>query len=206
MFAHSHTFPSLRLLTKRVDLLSPTQTKNVYLTLLTFLFAYAYDARTTQQDPTPESAWTICSLIPAFSALDPPPYSSSRLPTATVPISAASRNHGHPSSSSSANKDAFGSHEVAQVLATSYRRSLSFPLFRSWALAEACRRDIAELLCLGKRAIVRCLIEVKNVLDHHDVYYIYSKIWIDDILMWVAAYARSVPFCAIYILRPDKWG
>lgn len=57
------------------DLTSPIDVHNLYLTLLTILFSYVYDARTTQCDPSTESAWTICSLTPAFSALDPPPYS-----------------------------------------------------------------------------------------------------------------------------------
>jgi protein SHQ1 len=72
----------------------------------------------------------------------------------------------------------------------SYRRSLAFPLYRSWILAEACRMDIAQLLSNGKRTIVRCLLEMKNVLDHHEVYYVYSKIWLDDFCMWTLAYAR----------------
>ncbi|KAJ7441545.1 hypothetical protein FB451DRAFT_1414561 [Mycena latifolia] len=43
---------------------------------VSILFSYAYETRTTLGDFTPESAWTICSLTPAFSALDPPPYSA----------------------------------------------------------------------------------------------------------------------------------
>jgi protein SHQ1 len=38
----------------------------------------------------------------------------------------------------------------------------------------------------GKRAVVRCLLELKHILDHHDVYYIFSKIWVDDFLVWIA--------------------
>lgn len=52
------------------------QTQSLYLTLISVLFSYAYDCRTTQQDPTSESAWTIAVLTPAFSSLP----SSSSLP------------------------------------------------------------------------------------------------------------------------------
>lgn len=140
------------------------------MTLLTLLFAYAYDSRTTQKDPTPESAWTICSMTPAFSALDPAPYHSPEA-SAKAPY-------------------AFDETELAATLTTSYRRSLAFPLYRSYALAEACKADVALFLAGGRRLVVRCLLELKNILDHHDVYYVYNKVWVDDFCLWAQAYAR----------------
>ncbi|CDO70721.1 hypothetical protein BN946_scf184798.g36 [Trametes cinnabarina] len=154
-------------LPRKEYLATPEQTHNLYLTLLTLLFAYAYEIRTTQYDPTPESAWTISSLTPAFSALDPPPYVFFPEP--------------EPSDFSEA--------ELAATFIASYRRSLAFPLYRSFALAEACRADVAALLARGKRVVTRCLLEMKDILDHHDVYYVYSKIWVDDFCVWTLAYA-----------------
>jgi protein SHQ1 len=141
---------------------------------VTLLFSYAYDARSTQHDPSTESAWTISSLIPGFSALDPPPYHSERDVTAATLTSE------------------FSSSELVETLLPSYRRSLAFPLYRSFAFAEACRLDVAEFLSRGRRTVVRCLLEMKNILDHHDVYYVYSKIWVDDFCVWAQAYARCV--------------
>lgn len=149
------------------DIATASQTHNIYLTLLTILFAYAYDSRTTQKDPTPESAWTICSLTPAFAALDPAPYTT-------------------PSSS----PNAFDPVELATTFAVSYRRALAYPLHRSFILAERCRTDVASFLAGGKRLVVRCLHELKDILDHHDVYYVYSKVWVDDLCLWAQAYAR----------------
>ncbi|KAJ7143801.1 SHQ1-domain-containing protein [Mycena epipterygia] len=142
------------------------QTKNLYLTLVAVLFSYAYEAKTTQGDSTPESAWTICSLTPAFSALDPPPYSA---------LTTSSHTPSPP--------------DLMACLAQSYRRCLSFPLYRSFALAEACREDVAALFLLGKRTIVRCLLRTKFILEHHEVYYVYSKIWLEDFCVWVQASA-----------------
>ncbi|KAL7283237.1 hypothetical protein ACG7TL_002664 [Trametes sanguinea] len=156
-------------LPRKEYLATPEQTHNLYLTLLTLLFAYAYEMRTTQHDPTPESAWTISSLTPAFSALDPPPY-------APVPVPEASE---------------FSEAELTATFTASYRRSLAFPLYRSFALAEACRADVAALLAQGKRVVTRCLLEMKDILDHHDVYYVYSKIWVDDFVVWTFAYAED---------------
>ncbi|TFK42945.1 SHQ1 protein-domain-containing protein [Crucibulum laeve] len=155
-------------LPRKEYLSTPTQTHDLYLILITILFSYAYESRTTQHDPTPESAWTICSLTPAFSALDPPKSSLSGFST---------------------NLQEFTAQELVTTLVPSYRRSLAFPLYRSFILAEACRKDIARLLIAGKRVIVRCLLELKQILDHHEVYYVYSKIWLDDFCTWVLAYA-----------------
>ncbi|KAG6821100.1 hypothetical protein H0H93_007259 [Arthromyces matolae] len=145
------------------------QTHNLYLTLLTILFSYAYESRTNQRDPTPESAWTLSTLTPAFSALDPPNF---------VPKSGADVGD-------------FTMQELELTLATSYRRSFAFPLYRSFILAEACHKDIAQFLSGGRRSVVRCLLEVKNILDHHEVYYVYSKIWIEDFCVWTQAYASE---------------
>jgi protein SHQ1 len=76
-------------------------------------------------------------------------------------------------------------------LVASYRRSLAFPLYRSFALSEKCRLDVASLLSKGKRITFRCLLEMKDILDHHEVYYIYSKIWVDDFCVWLQAHAMS---------------
>jgi len=159
------------LLTQRpTDLTTPQQTHHIYLTLLTILFSYAYETRTTQHDPTPESAWTLSSLTPAFSALDPPPYAAAAAPSDSA---------------------LFTEPELTATFTASYRRALAFPLYHSFALAEACRVDVAALLARGKRVVARCLLEMKHILDHHEVYYVYSKIWIDDFCVWMLACASD---------------
>ncbi|KAF5324881.1 hypothetical protein D9611_004214 [Ephemerocybe angulata] len=163
-YTESENLEILRLPRKEY-LADARQTHELYLTLATVLFSYAYESRTTQLDPSPESAWTLCILTPAFSALDPPKSSST---TAE-----------------------FTADEVAAALVPSYRRSLAFPLYRSFALAEKCRTDAAQLLAKGRRTVMRCLLDMKRILDHHEVYYVYSKIWLDDFCVWVQAHASD---------------
>lgn len=148
-----------------LDLITPTQTYALYLTLINILFSYAYDLRTTQNDPTPESAWTICSLTPAFSALD---TSSSSSP----PASRSPNAH------------------LTSILVASYRRALAFPLYRNWELCERCREDVVHIMSGGRRAVTRALLTVKKILDRHETYYVYSKIWVNDFVVWIQAYAR----------------
>ncbi|ETW85517.1 hypothetical protein HETIRDRAFT_443514 [Heterobasidion irregulare TC 32-1] len=193
-FTEAENLAMLRLPRKEY-LPTPAQTHSLYLTLATLLFAYAYDARTTQHDPTPESAWTICVLTPAFAALDPPPYPP-------------------PSASASALLIPSLQPSPAPALITpadllpSYRRALAFPLHRAFPLADRCRADAARLLARGPRTVLRCLLELRALLDAHDAYYVYARIWLDDLCAWVAACASEAALhelgTALLALRIDK--
>ncbi|TDL27559.1 SHQ1-domain-containing protein [Rickenella mellea] len=145
------------------------QLHSLYLTLVTILFSYAYDVRTTQHDPTPESAWTISVLTPAFTALDRPPYLSLVASTFTSP-----------------NSVRFAPDILKDTLIPSLRRSLAFPLYRSWTLAMKCILDVSRMFAGGKHGVLRGMLAVKRILDSHDMYYVYSKIWVDDFCAWVA--------------------
>lgn len=82
--------------------------------LCELLFAFAYEARVSQDDPTPESAWTICKLCRSLVC-----FTEARI----------------------------SSHaDTPYVLRSSYRRALTFPLYRSWTLCEQIRHDVAACL------------------------------------------------------------
>ncbi|KAI0262860.1 SHQ1-domain-containing protein [Gloeopeniophorella convolvens] len=156
-------------LPRKEYLASSQETASLHLLLMSILWSYAYDSRTTQHDPTPESAWTISVLTPAFSALDPP------LPPTREVIGDST----------------ITEQELVAAFIPSYRRSLAFPLYRSWALAEVCRMDVARFLIRGRRAVLRCLLEMRAILDAHEVYYVYSRIWLDDLCRWIQVYAKE---------------
>jgi len=52
------------------------QKRSAFMTLIDILFAYAYDHRTTDGDPTVESSWTVMILSPSLAWLESynPPY------------------------------------------------------------------------------------------------------------------------------------
>ncbi|KAI8616665.1 SHQ1 protein-domain-containing protein [Chytriomyces sp. MP71] len=54
----------------RKHLLDPTSTKHLYLGLIDILFTFAYDHRTTEADPTAESAWTLAKLSPTLACFE----------------------------------------------------------------------------------------------------------------------------------------
>lgn len=82
--------------------------------------------------------------------------------------------------------------ELSETFIPSYRRALAFPLYRSWVLADACKTDAARFLLRGTRTVLRCLLELRAILDAHEVYYVYSRIWLDDFCRWIQASARYV--------------
>ncbi|KAI9323621.1 SHQ1 protein-domain-containing protein [Dichotomocladium elegans] len=74
---------------------------------------------------------------------------------------------------------------LKDVMIACFRRALAYPLYRNFALCEKVLQDVYVLFKLGKRAILKALLEMKDVFDHHDVYYVYSKIYIDDYCIWI---------------------
>jgi protein SHQ1 len=47
----------------------------------------------------------------------------------------------------------------------------------------------------GQRMVIRCFLDLKRILDHHEVYYVYGKIWVDDICTWLQTCARFATLC-----------
>ncbi|CAO3676886.1 unnamed protein product [Umbelopsis ramanniana] len=81
---------------------------------------------------------------------------------------------------------------LQETLISCYRRALAFPLYRNYNLCDKILQDVYILLKLGKRAILKALLEIKDMFDHHDIYYIYSKIWLDDYCIWVQQSSDNV--------------
>ncbi|ORX94063.1 SHQ1-domain-containing protein [Basidiobolus meristosporus CBS 931.73] len=81
---------------------------------------------------------------------------------------------------------------IREVLVASFRRSLAYPLYRNWKLSEKVMQDVYVILKLGKRAILKVLLELKDLFDHHDIYYIYSKLYLDDYCIWVQSASDKV--------------
>ncbi|EEB08397.1 box H/ACA snoRNP assembly protein Shq1 [Schizosaccharomyces japonicus yFS275] len=94
---------------------------------------------------------------------------------------------------------------VKQVAIACARRSLTFPLYRNWSLFQTCWEDTFEILRLGRRYILRTLLAIRNLFEHHDVYHIYNRLLIDDYAYWcqtandnvLLALAQQVKECHI---------
>ncbi|CAG8631110.1 1995_t:CDS:2, partial [Ambispora leptoticha] len=80
---------------------------------------------------------------------------------------------------------------LEETIIALFRRSLAYPWYRNFELSEKCLDDVYVLLKLGRRAILKVLLELKDIFDHHDIYYTYSKIWLDDYCIWCQTKAND---------------
>ncbi|KAJ2845025.1 hypothetical protein J3B02_004793 [Coemansia erecta] len=80
---------------------------------------------------------------------------------------------------------------LKSTIITCFRRGLSYPLYRNWELCEKALEDVYAILKLGRRAVLKALLEIKSIFDKHDIYYIYSKLYIDDYCVWIQTLASD---------------
>ena len=125
-----------------------------YLSLVTILFAGAYNHRTHAGDHSVESAWLVVKLCPTLSWFL------------------------HPRS-------------VGDAVAAVLRTSLCYPLYRSWRLSVRCLRDVGELLVLGRQAVTKMVLDVLDLLRHHEDAWRLGKVWIEDYASWLQSGARD---------------
>lgn len=126
--------------------------------LADLLFAYCYDLRMTGGEPTVESAHNMSRLSCSLSWLED--YFSQQ-----------SDHDRHIS--------------VADCIKFSLRRSIVYPYLRVWKLARKVLADVAKLLFLGKRAILKCLLRIRAVFEHTDTHYLLNKLYVDDYCIWI---------------------
>ncbi|KAK9246842.1 SHQ1 protein-domain-containing protein [Lipomyces tetrasporus] len=74
---------------------------------------------------------------------------------------------------------------IWQVMIACTRRSLAYPLYRNWELSQSCWDDVYYILRGGKRAVLKALLDVNHLFSFHDVYYVYSKIVLEDYCAWI---------------------
>lgn len=132
--------------------LSMEQNRSAFFSITDILFAYAYDHRTTDGDPTVESSWTVMILSPSLSWLENynPPYDT-----------------------------------VSEVVQWVMRRSLIYPYLRSYALARKVVDDVASIVKGGRRTILRCLLQLHQVMEKSESHYLFNKLYIDPSIGWI---------------------
>lgn len=78
--------------------------------------------------------------------------------------------------------DAFDTTKSALIAA--FRRTLTFALFRNFFLAEMILEDLKSILRLGKKYIVKCLLNIHNIFLHSGRY-ILNTLYINDYIYYV---------------------
>lgn len=130
----------------------------LYYTILCILYAYSYELRSFTGEKTIESAWTIGKLTPQISCLDSQLIQSNNLTEKNM---------------------------IKVIILTMARRSLGFPLYRHYDLIVKTWMDVYYILRCGKRGVLKAILDVRELFRKHDVYYVYSKILLDDLCAWI---------------------
>lgn len=86
---------------------------------------------------------------------------------------------------------------VQTILVSCVVRSLSFPLFRTWSLAEAVVEDVYCALRSGRRMVLRLLLEYRSRVETGSAggdgaYGVYNRIWIDEYCGWIQTASDEV--------------
>lgn len=82
-------------------------------------------------------------------------------------------------------------HSLEEVVVSSYRRSLCYPLYRQWNLSSHVLHDTQQILRQGKTGMLKCLLEVKHILSHSYPCYILNDLYITDYCVWIQTASKK---------------
>lgn len=88
---------------------------------------------------------------------------------------------------------------INDVVLACARRSLCFPLYRSWQLFEKVLDDVRMILRSGKTQILKCLLGILFIFQRSEDRYVLNDLYITDYCVWI----QSVPKKCILKLAND---
>lgn len=144
-------------LPRKSYLIDESYKPQLYSLIVSLLFANHYDLRENEGEHNIESAWTIGKLVPQLAFLDSQLHIPSTDSTSIL---------------------------QAAIIA-GIRRALSYPFHRNYKLAMKAWEDVYFTLRGGKRMVIKCFLDLKELFRFHDVYYVYDKIWLEDLCVWL---------------------
>jgi len=74
---------------------------------------------------------------------------------------------------------------VKDAVLACFRRTLCYPLYRHFNLAKQILKDTITIFRLGKRSILKCLLQIKKILDFGEARHHLSKLYIDYYCVWI---------------------
>jgi len=81
--------------------------------------------------------------------------------------------------------DVFEEGEEQNVMRAAVRRSLCYPYLRVWKLSRKVLADVVKIMLLGKRFVVRALLDTRRVFESSEQgHYLLNKIYLNDLCAW----------------------
>ncbi|CAF1105862.1 unnamed protein product [Adineta ricciae] len=81
--------------------------------------------------------------------------------------------------------------DLPSVLIACCRRTLAYPLIRSFKLAKRCLSDVIEILSSGKRAILQCLLQIRRTFLDEEHRYLLNTLYLNDYCLWIQTDCQS---------------
>lgn len=138
--------------------------------LVDILFSICYDYRLCCGDFTSESCTNIARLSATFSGFES--YDSDSFPN-TPPLPQSIK---------------FQSKEVEQLLVVilfSFRRLCCCSYLRHWKMGRKVLADVTKLFLLGKRPILKLLLQTFHLFQHTDSHYLFNILYLKDYCVWL---------------------
>jgi protein SHQ1 len=138
---------------------------NFYLEVLDIIFSYLYDQRITEYEGNSESGWCINKLSSVLSCLVSYKglfYTRSKI----EPLD-------------------YLEDSIKNALISNYRRVLVYPLYRSFTLCEAVKKDLCLLLDKGIVAILKIMLDVRTIFEKSEPRYLFNKCYVDQFCKWI---------------------
>lgn len=85
--------------------------------------------------------------------------------------------------------DSFSS--IHDVIISCARRSLSYPLYRHWSLVTAVLEDTKRIFSLGRRQLLRCLLELHALCREDDPWFLLNDLYLTDYCVWIQKASRK---------------
>lgn len=145
-------------LPRKAYLLESSQIPSLLACLVSLLFSYHFELRETSGEHNVESAWTIGKLTPQIAFLDS---------ALVIP------------------QDGVDTDTLKACIVTGIRRALSYPYHRNFKLCMKVWDDVYYNIRGGRRLILKSLLDLRELFRYHDLYYVYDKIWLEDMCSWL---------------------
>ncbi|CAG2055988.1 unnamed protein product [Timema podura] len=75
--------------------------------------------------------------------------------------------------------------DLRDVVLAARRRSLCYPLHRHWDLSVKVLEDVVQVLHLGKKQVLKCLLEVHSLFNSSEPRYLLNQLYIRDYCVWI---------------------
>ncbi|KAI2493344.1 SHQ1 protein [Fragilaria crotonensis] len=82
--------------------------------------------------------------------------------------------------------ESFGSADsVRDVIRFSSRRSLIYPYIRNYEFTKYCWDQVAVIVKNGRRCLIRCILQMRAILDKSEFHYLGNRLYLDPYLLWI---------------------